>query len=289
MGYQPARPLTIKQNVNQPDCFLKMDNSSSSIGATANPINAIAVPIFCLLATLITYLPFRAFRRLGNFPACNLIVVNNIINIFYCINAVLWPNDNWSTWWAGYGLCDVEIILKSPLTVALACSLCRLTQAMANALDVDNAQFNTTAAMKRRKLMFDILACWGVPLWQICMHYTVQNGRYAIAPVFGCGDQLDTSWPVVFIYLIWFPPIMLLNLYYAGKSSINFLLHALRWRTDKWQSSSDSHPSPQTSKEHQRRSYNHWLRHGPKEVHEDDHDFLLALVHIPSRPMRLLH
>ncbi len=112
----------------------------------------------------------------------------------------------------------MEAILKYPLTLALATSLCRLTQGMANALDVDNAQFNTTATMKRRKLVLDLVLCWGPPLLQICLHYVIQDGRYAIVPVFGCGDQLDNSWPLIPIYLIWIPLLMVLNLYYAGKS-----------------------------------------------------------------------
>jgi pheromone a factor receptor len=194
-----------------------MDNSFSSPSETANPINAVALPIFCIIAILITYLPFRSFKRLRNFPACNIIIVSDIVNIFSGLNAIIWPNDDWSTWWPGYGLCDVEAILKFPLTLGLATSLCRLTQDIASALDVDNAQFNTTAGMKRRKLVLDVVFCWGPPLFEICLHYTVQNGRYAVAPVFGCGDQLDNSWPVILIYSMWIPLIMILNLYYAGK------------------------------------------------------------------------
>ncbi|KAK6585684.1 hypothetical protein PZA11_002411 [Diplocarpon coronariae] len=183
----------------------------------ANAANAIALPIFAVLALLITYLPLRSFYRVKNVAACSIIFVVNVVNLMTLINTLIWPSDDWTTWWLGYGVCDVEVLLRFPITLALVTSLCCLSKGLADALDTEHAVFNQTKAQRRRKVIADVLFCWAVPVMQMVLHYVVQAGRYMIAPVFGCTDQQDNSWPMLVIFSIWGPLFILLNVYYAGR------------------------------------------------------------------------
>jgi pheromone a factor receptor len=198
-------------------------DSSNAISVTtspvADPVNAIALPIFALLGIFITYLPFRSFYAHGNIAACSIVFTVTIYNIFTFINALIWPDDNWNRWWTGEGLCDVEALLRYPITMALATSLCCLTKGLAGCLDTENAKLNLTTAAKRRRQIIDFLFCWLVPVGQMALHYVCQAGRYAIVPVFGCADALDNSWPAIIILMLWLPLFALLNCYYAGMFS----------------------------------------------------------------------
>ncbi|PVH82248.1 fungal pheromone STE3G-protein-coupled receptor, partial [Cadophora sp. DSE1049] len=182
----------------------------------ANPGNAIALPLFAALALLITYLPLRSFYRVKNIAACSMMAVIIIINLMALINGILWPSDDWTKWWMGYGLCDIEVILRFPITMALATSLCCLTKGLADALDTEHAVFNPSKAQRRRKVIGDVMFCWFVPVMMMALHYIVQAGRYMIIPVWGCADQLDNSWPMLVIIIMWCPMFTLLNVYYGA-------------------------------------------------------------------------
>jgi len=203
----------------------------------ADPANAIALPLFAALALLITYLPLRSFYRVKNIAACSMMVVIIIINLIVLINGIIWPSDDWTKWWMGYGLCDIEVILRFPITMALATSLCCLTKGLADALDTKHAVFNPSRAQRRRKVVGDILFCWGVPVMMMALHYVVQAGRYMIIPVWGCADQLDNSWPMLVIIIMWCPIFTVLNVYYAGKLFVRSSSKALVCSQDLGQTS----------------------------------------------------
>lgn len=196
---------------------MPMMTDYSTPDPVANPANAVALPIFAALALLVTYLPLRSFYHVKNVAACSIILVLDTVNLLTLINAVIWPSDDWESWWLGYGLCDIEVLLRFPITMALATSLCCLSKSLADALDTEHAVFNQSKAQRRRKLIGEVLFCWAVPVLQMALHYTVQAGRYMIAPVFGCTDRLDNSWPMIVIIIMWCPIFTLLNVYYASK------------------------------------------------------------------------
>jgi pheromone a factor receptor len=181
--------------------------------------NAIALPIFAVLSSLFIIFPFRAFYLLRNFPSCSICVTLWIINLMTFLNAILWNTDDWTIWWAGYGLCDVESILRWPITLSASTGLCCFTYGLANALNTDGTIFNPTRAQRRRKLIGEILFVWGPPALMTCLHYVIQVGRYAIVPVFGCTDELDNSWPVIVLIIIWGPLVTLASCYLGGKST----------------------------------------------------------------------
>ncbi|OBT49504.1 hypothetical protein VE04_10161, partial [Pseudogymnoascus sp. 24MN13] len=69
------------------------------------------------------------------------------------INALLWPDNNFSTWWDGAILCDIEVKIVWPITVGVAASTMAITRSpLARVLDVENAELNPSRARKRRRV-----------------------------------------------------------------------------------------------------------------------------------------
>jgi pheromone a factor receptor len=198
-----------------------MADTTGSPESLLDPINAIVLPIFAFLAILITILPGRDFYRVHNFPAFNIILVNNLLNIQYMVNAIIWRTEDFSKWFKGYGLCDFEVLLRTPLTVCLAFSLLRYIRHIANALTSKGAQeqFGETNAEKKRKWFIDILWCYTVPLFQTTLQHLVLNDRYSIIVTVGCLTNLDNSWLNIALVGVWFPILMISTLYYACKCS----------------------------------------------------------------------
>jgi pheromone a factor receptor len=262
----------------------------------ANAANAIALPIFAVLSSLVITLPFRSFYVLRSFPACSLCISVWIINLGTFLNAVLWPTDDWTKWWAGYGLCDIESILRWPITLASVTSLTCFTKGLADALDTDSAILNPTKAQRRRKLYFEILLCWGPPVLQAALHYIVQAGRYAIVPVFGCTDEVDNSWPYIVILISWAPIFTLLTCYYSGMFSYLIFTRHFKHLAKRKTFSSSPHPPKATSQDHLRRPTLDRLWHGPPQIRQASHDSrycphnLLSCpgpLHLPLLPARL--
>jgi pheromone a factor receptor len=195
---------------------------------SVNRANAIALPIFAVIGSIFVIFPFRAFYLLRNFPACSMCITLWIINLGTFLNAIIWSTDDWTTWWPGYGLCDVESVLRWPITLSASTGLCCFLRGLANALNTDGAIMNPTKAQRRRQLIGEILIIWGPPALVACLRYIIQAGRYAIVPVFGCTGEDDNSWPYVVVVVIWGPVFTTIASGYSSKllrsvsSPINF-------------------------------------------------------------------
>ncbi|KAF8861901.1 STE3-domain-containing protein [Acephala macrosclerotiorum] len=192
-----------------------MSTFPSYSGPQANPANSIALPFFALVGIIITYLPLRSFWSHRNVPLVSIVIANGIYNLWSFLNPIIWPNDDQALWWPGYGLCDIQVLLSYPIGIALAASLCALSKGLAVALDTENARLHQTKSTKHRKIISDVVFCWGIPVLQLVLHYVIQSGRYQIYPVYGCADVLDNSWPTIVIIMIWLPFFTFLNMYYA--------------------------------------------------------------------------
>jgi pheromone a factor receptor len=81
---------------------------------TIDHANAILLPMFSLLAILFTILPFCHFWKVKNFPALNIVFVNDLLCLQYFINAMIWRNNNITTWFKGYIYCDIQAATRVP-------------------------------------------------------------------------------------------------------------------------------------------------------------------------------
>ena len=195
-----------------------MDNSTTSTSTESLPtgVNAVVLPIFAAMAIAITYVPLKFLIRVKKISACTMIITLAIMNFYVLINAILWPNDDISSWYNGAVLCDIQVGTRFPLGTLLATSTAYLTGDLAQALDTDNPRLHESRAMRRRRITGELVFCFAVPILQIALHYVVSASRFAVVTVYGCTDIWDSSWPTIVILSIWPLLFALLNCYYAG-------------------------------------------------------------------------
>lgn len=177
--------------------------------------NAVALPLFSCIAIVLSVIPLYLLYRRKNIATCFLIVFIIVQNFLNLLNAALWPTDDFSLWWNGIGLCDVESKLRTPITTAIAASMSCVSRNLAKAVDTDNANLLETPAMRRRRITIDLLICLGIPILQMALYYLVQTDRYVIITITGCANSVDNSWPSILIVHFWPPLYALINAYYA--------------------------------------------------------------------------
>lgn len=68
----------------------------------------------------------------------------------------------------------------------------------------------------------DLAICFAVPILIVGLHYIVHTHRYVIVAIGGCTDTYNNSWPIIPIIMIWPLIFTLINVYYAGTSSLSF-------------------------------------------------------------------
>lgn len=193
-------------------------NADDTIPNDTKSVQAILLPIFSLLAIILLTVPFIWHWRLRNIGSCSLIFYISLANFFTFINAIIWPTENFDSWWNGAGLCDIEAKLKWPCVTGLACATLCITRSLANVLDIDRAEVLQTRASKRKKAVVDFAICFTIPVLQIALHYIIQVNRYYIMAIGGCAPSFDNSWPTIVIMYIWPLIFCLINCYYAGVS-----------------------------------------------------------------------
>lgn len=198
-----------------------MSNSSSYLQPFATTTNleaqAIALPIFSSLGIAIIIIPFVWHYRNKNLAACTLFAYLIVSNLFTCINAIIWPNEDYASWWDGTGLCDIQAKIAWPILTGIPCSVCCMLRNLAKVLRIDRANLNTTKKQRRRMLLVDCLICFLVPFLQLALHYCIQPNRYILEAIGGCTPSFDESWPT--IVLMYIPPQIsaLAACYYSGQ------------------------------------------------------------------------
>jgi pheromone a factor receptor len=182
--------------------------------------NSILLPFFASTAIVSNWVSFISLYRVKNLPACTMIVVTILMNFYTFINAIIWPNDNISSWWNGHGLCDVEVLTRSVCATLIATATACLSRNLAQAVDAENPRLFETATQRRRRHIGEFLFIFGIPFVELVTHYVYQASRYAIITIYGCVDVIDYSWPSLVLILIWPTFFSLLNCYYGGTSTL---------------------------------------------------------------------
>ncbi|KAH8815630.1 pheromone A receptor-domain-containing protein [Xylogone sp. PMI_703] len=177
--------------------------------------NAVVLPLFACMAMVMCAVPFYLLWKRRNIATCLLIFFIVLQNFFDLINAALWPTDDFSTWWNGVGLCDIQSYLRSPITAGIATCMAGVSRNLAKAVDTDNANLLETPAMRRRRMAIDFIFCLGIPVLQLGLYYLVQVDRYYIITITGCVNVVDNSWPSIVIIHMWAPVFAVINAYYA--------------------------------------------------------------------------
>lgn len=197
-----------------------MSNSSSLLAFATSPnlqAQAITLPLFSSISIALIIIPFVWHYRNKNLPACTLFAWLILSNLFTFVNAIIWPNEDYASWWDGAGLCDIEAKLYWPIFTGIPCAVCCILRNLAKVLRIDRATMNTTKKQRRCMLIVDCLICFLVPFLQIVLHYCIQPNRYIIEAVGGCAASFDQSWPTIAIMYVWPVIFALAGCYYCGK------------------------------------------------------------------------
>ncbi|KAF7344665.1 Pheromone receptor Rcb2 B44 [Mycena venus] len=179
-------------------------------------------PIGAFIAAFLVLVPLPWHWRARNVPTLSIIAWLFFSNIMLGVNALIWADNIRVTarvW------CDIATKLQVGATMALpACCLC-LCIHLERIASV--RQVRTTIEQKHKRMIFDIMMCWGVPFLSMALHYVVQGHRFDIVQDFGCRPATYIS--IAAICLIWVPQlvVVLLTLLFAGAALYHFFRRRL--------------------------------------------------------------
>ncbi|KAF2238659.1 STE3-domain-containing protein [Viridothelium virens] len=177
---------------------------------------AIILAFFSLLNLLIDLPPFIFHARARNIAASSLILWILLMNLSDLINALIWPNDNVSNWFSGTILCDIEVKLFIGAQIGQTGALICIMRELAKVLDTDNATMGRSSGEEKKRMIGELIMCWGLPVLLMFAHYVVQPARYAVFGLNGCTIMIDNSWPAVVLVQMWPPLFALVDVYYSG-------------------------------------------------------------------------
>ncbi|KAF8963266.1 GPCR fungal pheromone mating factor [Flammula alnicola] len=178
----------------------------------------IELPIGAFIAAALVLVPLPWHWRARNVPTLSIIAWLFVSNVVYGINAIIWANNVnivVPVW------CDITTKLQIGATMALpACCLC-LCIHLERISSV--RQVNTSYKEKRRRMLFDCLMCWGIPIIYMALHYIVQGHRFEIIEDLGCRPAIYNS--IQSILIVWVPPLVVVvaTLIFAGLALYHFL------------------------------------------------------------------
>nr|AVI69659.1 pheromone receptor [Cyclocybe aegerita] len=178
----------------------------------------VELPIGAFLAATLVLVPLPWHWRARNVPTLSIIAWLFFSNVIYGVNVIIWAGNVKivvPVW------CDITTKLQIGATMALpACCLC-LCMHLERIASV--RQVGMSVKDKRRRMIFDGLMCWGIPIIYMALHYIVQGHRYDIVEDLGCRPSIYNS--VQSILIVWLPPLILvtLTLVYSGLALFHFL------------------------------------------------------------------
>ena len=136
-----------------------MDSFETELNAI-HPL-AIVMPTLAAIAVTLCVPPFIWHLSNRNVGATGLMFWLIILNFMNFINALIWPNDNIFGYWSGEVFCDIEIRLMLGGTVALPGAVLCMVRDLARALDTNRSVLSFSDSQKKRKLIMDLLFCFG--------------------------------------------------------------------------------------------------------------------------------
>ncbi|TCD62965.1 hypothetical protein EIP91_006172 [Steccherinum ochraceum] len=178
------------------------------------------------IAAVLVLVPLPAHWRARNVATVSLITWLFLTNFIYFVNSLVWSDNSVPrirVW------CDIVTKLmigaSSAIPAATLC-ICKHLELVASGRMVRLSHED-----HRRRRIFELLFCWGVPVLFMILHYIVQGHRFDIVEAIGCQPAVYYSIPAVFI--IWFPPLLLsvLTLIYSTLALSHFLRQRITFAT----------------------------------------------------------
>ncbi|KAI0406572.1 GPCR fungal pheromone mating factor [Xylaria palmicola] len=168
---------------------------------TTNPrllANFVARVILAFTGILISWVPFRLLLRNGEFAAVVFIVDVAIMNLITIINSIIWHDDDWTRWWDGAGLCDIEVYLSAPLQTIYAASVFTIMFHLAQQVRITGAGNHRRERVRRNLVQAAII--FPIPLFQLVFTWFDLAQRYIVGTLIGCTAVYHASWPKNLVY-----------------------------------------------------------------------------------------
>jgi pheromone a factor receptor len=191
---------------------------------TINPhpftLTSIYLPLFALVAILLSLPPLIWHAKNKNIAATCLIFWLILLNTNNFLNPLIWPTDDWAHAWMGRGYCDTQIrIIVGAINGAIPACVLAISRALAKALNTKRQVVSHDRRSKMREMVFEGVLGLGVPTFFMVAYWFVQDVRYYILPIYGCDGGFDASWVSVVMFFV--PPVImaLISAYYTSKPS----------------------------------------------------------------------
>ncbi|CAK5270867.1 unnamed protein product [Mycena citricolor] len=177
-------------------------------------------PPVAFLAAFTLLLPLPGHWRARNVATLSIIVWLFISNLAFGIDAIVWA-DSLSVGPVAMVWCDIttKLMIGSNFSLPAAC-LC-ISMHLEKVASVRSTQ--VTASDKRRRQIFELIMCWGLPCVFMAVHYVVQGHRLDVIESFGCRPPTYYSIPSIFLMNV--PPFLLsaASLVYGGLALRHFI------------------------------------------------------------------
>lgn len=182
---------------------LIMGRSGTLPSPTSLVANDVLRLILCPLGVLLTWVPMRILWRNGEFPACIFVLNIWVLILFVFVNAIIWHNQNFDSWWLGYGWCDLQVFIDYAMVTLYSTSVCAIMQRLSSQVALTRVT-GLSAREKRNRLLIQSLIIFPMPVLQVILTVFVQGQRYGIAPVSGCTTRYEPT--VIFLVFFVLPP-----------------------------------------------------------------------------------
>jgi pheromone a factor receptor len=177
---------------------------------------AVIIPILAFPSWVLCIPPLYWHFSQRNIAAGSLILWMAMINFFTFINPLIWPRDNVLEWWDGSVLCDIQVHIQACIVVAFNSCTAVIARKLARIMDTRNITVAPSKTDRKKEKIFEILWCWGFPLFMMVLYYIAQPARYFIFAISGCIAAYDTSWPSIVVSWMWGPITTFVGAFYAG-------------------------------------------------------------------------
>ncbi|KAB5591985.1 Pheromone B beta 1 receptor [Ceratobasidium theobromae] len=173
------------------------------------------MPTISFLCAVLVLVLLPLHWRTCNIAMLSLIIWLAISNIVRGMNATIWIDNTI----VKYKIWCTRLIVGA--NIALPSSVFCICRFLAQVASPHNPI--PDASEKRRRAIFDLAACVGLPIIIMALYYIIQQIRFTIYEGFGCGFKISTYPSVVSLFIFDIPPICV---------SLGALIYAaisLRW------------------------------------------------------------
>ncbi|KAH0834105.1 pheromone A receptor-domain-containing protein [Lanmaoa asiatica] len=181
------------------------------------------VPALSFISAALTLVPLIWYFHARNIAAMAIGIWFSVTNLTYAVDALVWAEnvDIVASVWCDISTC---VITGSRIALPAAClSVCVHLERLAAFCQTSIPQ------AKRRRIIFECLMCFGLPVMYIALHLVVQPRRFDLFYGFGCRPATYPT--VVTIFLVMIPPLLLTvaAIVCAGIAWRHFLVHGVQF------------------------------------------------------------